>query len=73
MSDEYIVETEFTKHDVKEFMAQHNMVVRDLAELMGVTDQAVRYWISGQRNVPETTKRVFVLFRKYPRLMEGEF
>lgn len=72
MSDEeeYLIETDFNRDDVRRFMSQHNMVIRDLAVLMGVTDQAVRYWLSGHRNVPETTKRIFVLFQKYPKAME---
>ena len=44
MSDEeeYLIETDFNRDDVRRFMSQHNMVIRDLAVLMGVTDQAVK-------------------------------
>lgn len=61
--------TIFTKQDVKAFMRMHDLKVEELAELMGVTDQAVRFWLTGERGVPETTKRVFKLFGKYPDLM----
>ena len=67
--DEVKDQTVFTAADVREFMRVNQMTVEMLADTMGVTKQAVTYWITGQRHVPETTKRIFVFFQTRPEMM----
>lgn len=59
-----------TAQDVKNFRTRHQFTVRTLAEILGVTDQAVKFWESGERAVPPTTARLLKLFDKYPQLMK---
>jgi DNA-binding transcriptional regulator YiaG len=61
-------ERTFTKHDVRKFMEDQGLNITTLADLFGVTEQAVKYWLDGQRSVPEPTSRLFLLFQLYPGL-----
>jgi len=40
-----------------------------IAELLGVTYQAVYFWENGQRSISVTTVRLLRLFNKFPQLL----
>lgn len=41
-----------------------------MAEVLGVTPQAVRFWELGERAVPPTVSRLIIIFQKYPGLLK---
>lgn len=65
-----MTQSSYSKDRVNKFMTTNKLTVNELAEIMGVSRQAVLYWVSGQRGVPETTARVFSLFERQPELMD---
>lgn len=54
---------------VAQFLKRHNIVEKDLAQILGVSKEAVMLWIQGERAIPETTARLLVLFTREPELM----
>jgi len=65
-----MIQTEYNADSVNKFIKDNGLNVNDLSELMGVSTQAVKYWVTGQRGVPETTARLFLLFERQPELMD---
>lgn len=57
------------KEQLVEFRLMHGLKQKDLAEILGVTWQAVRLWELGDRDIPLTTSKVIVLFQKFPQLL----
>jgi len=62
--------TEMSVDEIKAFRTRHKFTQKSLADLLGVTWQAVRFWELGERNIPQTTVRLLVLFKKFPQLMQ---
>lgn len=58
-----------TRADLVRWMSDQKMSVSDLAELLGITNQAVLYWVSGQRNIPEPIGRILVFLGQRPDMM----
>lgn len=61
-----------TKAQLLEFRKDFKLTQETLAELLGITVQAVRLWETDQRRIPETTARILRMFRSNPDLM-GDF
>lgn len=61
-----------TKEEFSQFIIKHDFTRSTLAEFLGVTPQAVRFWELGERPVPQTTIRILRFFDKYPAMM-GKF
>lgn len=62
-----------TKMTPSEFIAFRNKYKKshaELAELFGVSVQAVAMWENGQRGISETLRKLVVLFDKQPNLMK---
>jgi DNA-binding transcriptional regulator YiaG len=56
-----------------EFVAFRNRLglsQTEMAQLIGVTWQAVHYWETGQRKISLTVVKVLRLIKKYPQLLE---
>lgn len=61
--------TNLTAIELKQWMDLNGVANKDLAEILGVTIQAVRLWISGQREISKTITKIINLFKKYPKLL----
>ena len=57
-----------TREDLKEWMQTHDMTVSELAEMLGLTNQAVIYWTQGKRTIPEPIGRLLVFLGQRPHL-----
>lgn len=55
--------------ELKAFMDKHGFGEREMGEFLGVTWQAVRLWVRGERGISLTTSKLIRLFNKYPQLM----
>lgn len=51
------------------FMKLHGLSIHELAEILGVTYQALKLWLDGKRDVSLTTTRLIRMFKKYPHLI----
>ena len=58
------------KKDLKEWMQNHDMDTERLADMLGLTKQAVLYWLSGHREIPEPIGRLLNFFDNYPNMKE---
>ena len=61
-----------TSDELVKFMQKHGISEKELSEIFGVTVQAVKLWVTGQREFSVTNSRLVRLFMKYPKLI-GEF
>ena len=61
---EHMSSEEFTT-----FRQSIKMNDKQIANLLGVTYQAVQLWERGERAIPTTTTRVLRLFKKFPQLI----
>lgn len=55
--------------EVQKFMDKHGISEKEMAEIFGVSTQAVRLWVTGQRDFSVTNSRLVNLFSKYPQLI----
>lgn len=62
-------ERALTVEEVQDFMRRHGFNDKTFAEFLGVTLQAVRLWVRGQRDMSLTNSRLLRMFDKYPHLM----
>lgn len=58
-----------TGEELRAFMNKHGLADKELAQVLGVTIQAIRLWLSGSRTVSITISRLIALFDKYPQLL----
>ncbi len=54
---------------LKNLMIQNNMDVHTIAFVLGVTPNAVTYWLKGKREVPEPISKCIRLFTRRPELI----
>lgn len=64
------IKPRMTPKEIIAFRNKHNLSVKELAGLLGVTFQAVLLWEAGSRNIPETTVRLLKFFDSEPDAME---
>ena len=57
-----------TREDLKEWMRTHDMSTDELAEMLGLTNQAVIYWTQGKRTIPEPIGRLLVFLGQRPQM-----
>ena len=57
-----------TREDLKEWLQTHDMTVSELAEMLGLTNQAVIYWTQGKRTIPEPIGRLLVFLGQRPEM-----
>lgn len=59
-----------TAKQLKTFMNKNGFAVRELSELLGVTEQAVKLWLNDLRTINLTNSRLIRLFEKRPLLIK---
>lgn len=52
-----------------QFMRMNGLYSQTMSQLLGVTRPCVDHWLSGRRQMPQTTGMLIKLFIKYPWLM----
>ncbi len=57
-------------NDLREFLMRHRMTLEKLAVILGVTEQAVKNWLNGDRPISLTNERLFTMFDRYPQLVK---
>lgn len=55
---------------LRQWMRDHNMGHKELAEWLGLTDQAVIHWLNGAREIPEPIGRLLNYFDLRPERMK---
>lgn len=58
-----------TPEELKSFMDANGISIKELAELLGVTERAVKMWLAGDRDFSVTNTRLVKMFQKYPALI----
>jgi len=59
-----------TIKELRDFMTLNGLSVNELAEILGVTPQAVMLWLSGSRGFNLTNSRIIRMFIKYPKMFQ---
>ena len=59
-----------TKDQLTAFLLKHQMSYEVLADLLGLTNQAVYHWLQGTRSIAKPYGRLLRLFDKHPDLMK---
>lgn len=62
--------TPLVPSELKSFMNTHGVSTFELAEILGVSVQAISLWLLGKREISITNTKIILLFNKYPRLMK---
>ena len=62
-------EKNLTIKELQAFMQKNGLSVYELADILGVTIQAINLWLAGKRDISVTTTRLIRLFIKYPTLL----
>lgn len=52
-----------------EFMNTNGISKHEMADILGVTVQAINLWVKGDRAINTTVSRVIRIFKKYPKLI----
>jgi len=56
--------------ELNAFMKKHGFSDDSLADLLGVTLQAVRLWVRSQREISVTVTRLLRMLDKYPQMIQ---
>lgn len=59
-----------TAEQLQAFMDKHGISSKEFSQILGVTIQAVRLWLSGDRGISLTITRLIAMFEKYPALIK---
>ena len=57
-----------TREDLKEWMSTHGITTDELADMLGLTNQAVLHWLQGKRKIPEPIGRLLVFLGQRPQM-----
>lgn len=60
-----------TVEELSKFMRKHGFSEKEFAEFLGVTPQAVRLWVTGQREISVTNTRLIRLLDKHSTLISA--
>ena len=60
---------QLTIKELMQFMKLEGLSAKELAEILGVTVQAVTLWLKGERDISMTITRLIRVFQKYPKLI----
>ena len=59
-----------TPQQLEKFLTDFDLSNKDFAELLGVTPNAVRWWLEGGRKVPPTVAKLVRYFESHPKSMK---
>lgn len=62
-------DTQLTPAELLAFLNKHGISPKEFGQILGVSLQAVRLWLSGHRSISVTISRVVAMFEKYPALI----
>jgi DNA-binding transcriptional regulator YiaG len=62
--------TTMTAKELKAWMDLVGLSIQELADILGVSDQAVRLWVYDERVISVTNTRIINMFMKYPQLLK---
>lgn len=60
---------QMTATDLNSFIHRHQLTDAKLAEILGITVNAIHHWRAGRRRIPDIYVKVMRSFDKYPGLM----
>lgn len=55
--------------ELRSWMNSEGMSDQELADIFGVSIQAVKLWLNGERDVSTTNTRLIRMFQKHPKLL----
>lgn len=55
--------------ELRAFMDLHGVSIDELSAIFGVSKNAVKYWLNGDRSISVLVSRVIRLFKKYPKVI----
>ena len=55
---------------INDFATQFQLTEKALAEMIGVTRQAIDHWRLGRRDIPASVRKMLAICVKYPGLVE---
>lgn len=58
-----------TIKELDKFMKKNGVSIKEFSEILGVTEQAVKLWLTGQRVFSITNSRLIRMFIKWPNLI----
>jgi DNA-binding transcriptional regulator YiaG len=56
--------------ELRSFLKRHDMTTRQLANILGVSHQAVDHWTCGRRDISEMLSRLILMFDNDPEDMD---
>ncbi len=62
--------TVMTAKELKAYMDLVGLSTQEFADVLGVSDQAVRLWVYDERSLSVTNTRIIKMFIKYPQLLK---
>ena len=69
MNEKRLPEDEMSSDELEIFLEKHDMSNKHLADLIGISEQAVMMWVSGDRRIPAPMSRLIRYFNSKPSRM----
>jgi len=58
-----------TIKELMEFMDKNGLSKNELADILGITYQAISLWLNGKRDISLTVTRIVRIMQKYPQII----
>lgn len=58
-----------TRWEFEDFLTKHDLTDQQMANLLGVTPNAVDHWLKGRRDIPKPIAKLVRFFDRYPDAM----
>lgn len=65
-----MLKSEMTAKEFEQFLIRVDMSNEMFGELVGVTNNAVMYWVTDQRKIPSPIARLVRFFGRHPELIK---
>lgn len=70
ISDRITKNEKLSSEELQAFMDRNGISDKEMAEILGVSAQAVKLWLSGARDFSITNSRLIRQWTKYPQLIK---